>query len=191
MSTSALPIADYSEQEDGDESSTRSEPIDLVQFRRRTDALPAISETSEYRTQILHPKGPGRTHGVSALMPAPVFPLIPKLSRRAHYFTSLQKWEGIVLEIYKETFLGRLVDQTSSGLDEEAEFSLAEVSEDDRELLAPGAVFYWNIGYNDSPSGQRTRVSVIRFRRLPAWSEREIEDAERKAEQLGELIGWK
>ena len=191
MSTSALPVADYYEEEQEDKPSTGA--IDLVEFRRLNDAVPPADESSEYLTHILPIKGLGRalTPVSTAAYAPPLLPVISKISRRANYFTSLQKWEGTVLEISKDAFLGRLVDQTNPGADEEAEFSLAEISEEDKELLAPGAVFYWNIGYNDSPSGQRTRVSVIRFRRLPAWSEREIRDAKQKAEQLRDRIGWK
>jgi hypothetical protein len=109
-----------------------------------------------------------------------------------HRFVLLQKWEGTVLQVLPEDSLfARLVDLSGSGPDEEAEFSLEEVSEADRLLVAPGAIFYWSIGYIDSLSGQRTRSSVIRFRRLPVWRAEDLERARRRAQRLSDLLGWK
>lgn len=109
---------------------------------------------------------------------------------RQSVFISLQKWEGVVLEVMTGSFLVRLVDLTRTGPDEEAELPLDEISEEDRPLVRPGAIFYWHIGYHTSYSGQRTRTSIIRFRRLPAWTREEIDAARREAEHLGESIGW-
>jgi len=106
-------------------------------------------------------------------------------------FVPLQKWEGTVFQVLEDSFFARLVDLTSGGVDEEAEFPVEEVSDADRSLIAPGAVFYWNIGYIDNISGQRTRASVIRFRRLPVWRSEELERAKRKAQHLSDLLDWK
>ncbi len=106
-------------------------------------------------------------------------------------FVPLQKWEGIVLQVLEDSFFARLVDLTSSGVDEEAEFPVEEVSDADRSLITSGAVFYWNIGYLDNISGQRTRASVIRFRRLPVWRPEELERAKRKAQHISDLLDWK
>ncbi len=102
---------------------------------------------------------------------------------------SLQKWEGIVVEVGKEVFYARLYDLTSENPEEEAEFSIDEVSEEDRELLKAGAVFYWSIGYFTTRTGQRLRTSIIKFRRLPAWTEREIKAAKERAIELRRIIG--
>jgi len=106
-------------------------------------------------------------------------------------FVPLQKWEGTVLQVLEDSFFARLVDLTSGGVDEEAEFPVEEISDADRSLITPGAVFYWNIGYIDNISGQRTRASVIRFRRLPVWRPEELERAERKARRISDLLDWK
>lgn len=106
-------------------------------------------------------------------------------------FVTLQKWECCVLEVEKDSFTARLVDQTDQGQDEEAEFSLEEVPLGDLPLVKPGAVFYWNIGYVDSLSGQRTRASIIRFRRLPVWRTDELATARKEAIRWREKIGWK
>lgn len=106
-------------------------------------------------------------------------------------FVSLQKWEGVVLAIKHGSFLARLLDLSQGSPEEEGEFPFDDVSEEDRLLLKPGAIFYWNIGYHDSRTGQRRKVSEIRFRRLPAWTVRDIEAAKREAIRLRDLIGWK
>lgn len=105
-------------------------------------------------------------------------------------FISLQKWEGIVMEVKDDAFLARLIDLTNKGVDEEAEFPIDEISEEDKLLVRPGAIFYWNIGYHTSSSGQRTRTSIIRLRRLPAWTQREIDAAKREAERIRKALGW-
>ncbi len=120
-------------------------------------------------------------------------PVLPRTGnpRPQDRFVSLQKWEGAVLGVEHNSFFAKLVDLTQGSPEEEAEFCLDDVSEEDRPLLKPGAIFYWNIGYHDSRTGQRRKVSEIRFRRLPAWTAREIEAARREATRLGDLIGWK
>ena len=105
-------------------------------------------------------------------------------------FEVLQKWEGIVLDVLHDSLTARLIDLTLQGSDEEAEFALEEIDEGDKDLLKPGAVFYWNIGYSDSPTG-RARVSIIRFRRLPVWRSEELAQAKRDAERLSGLLEWK
>jgi hypothetical protein len=118
------------------------------------------------------------------------FPNIKPTTQEARS-VSLQKWEGVVLEVMQETFLARLVDLTNQNVEEDAEFDLEEISKGDRDFVKPGAIFYWSIGYLDSRSGQRTRASVIRFRRLPAWSKQEIEAANREADLIGDELEWK
>lgn len=105
-------------------------------------------------------------------------------------FEVLQKWEGTVIEVLPDSLTARLTDLTQNGPEEEAEFSLDEIDESDMDLLKPGAVFYWNIGYADSPSG-RARVSIIRFRRLPIWRAEDLERARQDAERLSEILEWK
>jgi hypothetical protein len=115
---------------------------------------------------------------------------VPRPTPPTTRFIPLQKWEGVVLRVTNDAFVARLVDQSSDGPDEEAEIPLEEIPEADRFLVKPGAVFYWTIGYSDSISGQRTRASVIVFRRLPAWTAEELTAARRKAQYTRDLLGW-
>jgi hypothetical protein len=96
-------------------------------------------------------------------------------------FIPLAKWEGRVLEVTEERFVAVLTDELHQGRPEEAaDIPLEEVSSVDRDLVTVGAFFFWTVGYNVRASGQRSRVSIIRFRRLPRWSVEEIENAYRR-----------
>ena len=120
------------------------------------------------------------------IVPPLVHPPFPKDTEGV--FSTHQRWEGIVRNVGDETFEARLIDKTGASDDEVVELPLDEVSPPDISLVSPGAIFYWGIGYLDRPSGQRLRQSVIRFRRLPAWSARELESAGEQAEQLLRLF---
>ncbi|MGB7911289.1 MAG: hypothetical protein WCF59_03595 [Desulfobaccales bacterium] len=121
-----------------------------------------------------------------------VAPIIefPSVQVHINRMVSLQKWQGYVLKVLDNSLWVRLIDLTQDGPDEEAEISLKEISQDDFELIKPGAIFYWNIGYFDFYSGQRIRSSVIRFQRMPAWSDEEIDAAREQAERLQNSIHW-
>lgn len=106
-------------------------------------------------------------------------------------FVSLQKWQGIVLEVKQDAFITKLKDLTENGVEEEAEISLEEVSDDDKKLVVPGGVFYWNIGYQISYQGQQTRASIIRFRRLPVWRKEELDAAKERAQKIQDDLNWK
>jgi len=107
-------------------------------------------------------------------------------------FEVLQKWEGVVTSVGTDSFVARLKDLSFySDEDEEAEFPIEEISQADIALLAPGAVFYWCVGYWDTVIGQRRRASEIRFRRLPTWSKMQLQKARKEAEELSELLAWK
>jgi hypothetical protein len=83
----------------------------------------------------------------------------------------LQQWEGTVEEVSSDSFGARIRNLSVDGAPEEwATLLLDEISDDERPLVMPGAVFYWSIGYLIEPYGQRRTASTIYFRRLPAWS---------------------
>lgn len=111
----------------------------------------------------------------------------PALTLRQEAFNTLQKWEGYVIELRTDTFLARLTPIKGEGPDQDVEIYLSEVDAADCALIQPGAIFYWSIGYLDRPSG-RIRASLIRFRRLPVWSQPDLEAAKAEAEKLRELL---
>lgn len=99
----------------------------------------------------------------------------------------LQSWEGRVIEVHDNEFTAIISDRTNpNNPDEEVVIDKEEVSPDDHELIFPGAVFYWSIGYKDGEP--RRMVSQIRFCRLPALSRHELERATSEARQLAELF---
>ncbi|MEO0250327.1 MAG: hypothetical protein ABIN58_12550 [candidate division WOR-3 bacterium] len=134
---------------------------------------------------------PSEDATIAPMAAVPVLVFFPDRRFRQDAFVSLQSWEGTVMRVLNESFAARLVDRSGKTHDEEAEFPLSEVSDDDRELIQEGAVFYWNIGYIIKPSGQKIRASIVRFRRLPAWTKSEIDSARQAAEKLADEIGWR
>lgn len=138
-------------------------------FLRATDVgVPQV----RHRPQVGH-----------VMIPGPIAP-------QAHRFRVLKAWEGTVLDARNgdETFVARLFDRACGEADE-AEIYRAEVSDEDLQLLDDGAIFYWTIGYRVGPDG-RERVSRIKFRRLPAWSQDALQVAERAASVLAAELGW-
>jgi hypothetical protein len=99
-------------------------------------------------------------------------------------FQLLQQWEGTVVEVGEDTFDAVLQDLTDPTTPEESvELYLEDVDEADRALLEPGAIFYWSIGYEEGSRGL-ARKSVVRFRRLPGWTKRRLNEVQVKTGQL-------
>ncbi len=106
-------------------------------------------------------------------------------------FLALQEWEGVVLEINDDIFTAHLTDITCKGNPPEiGDFIVEDIRKDDLQLMREGAVFRWIIGYEIKRSGTKRRGSQIVFRRLPLWTKREIDEADREAQQLMESIPW-
>ncbi|HZZ80583.1 MAG TPA: hypothetical protein VFE62_18915 [Gemmataceae bacterium] len=100
-------------------------------------------------------------------------------------FKVLQQFEGKVTEVYEDqTFRADLIDLTDKTSEQEsAEFPMEEIHPSDRDLIAPGAIFYWIMGYETTPSDYK-RVSEIRLRRSPQWSEYEIDSITSEGKDL-------
>lgn len=97
-------------------------------------------------------------------------------------FITLQKFEGRVLSVGSQRFTVRLTNLSEpSAQEEEAELFIEEVWDDDKPLLRPGAEFYWSIGYERKAFGQRTRASIIRFKRLPIRTKESLQRTLEKA----------
>jgi hypothetical protein len=69
-----------------------------------------------------------------------------------------------VLELFDTYFVAEVIDLASEERST-VEFEKVEVAPQDLPLLAPGALFYWTIGYETKESGQRVRGSTLMFRR--------------------------
>ena len=114
---------------------------------------------------------------------------IPLPEPRTNFLT-LQAWEGVVTSVNHDFFSVRLVDLTSNAPDEEADVGFEDVSKDERPLVRTGAVFLLHVGYATSEGGQRSRTTILRFRRLPVWTETELASAERAAKDNVDRIRW-
>lgn len=114
----------------------------------------------------------------------------PALVQSRAQFLALQEWEGTVIERREGAVRVRLADKTRHGTDEEAEILIDEISPQDRDLVKPGAVFYWTIGYFDSGNGQRVRQSSIVFRRLPVWTKGDFRLVRGRVRETKALFGW-
>jgi hypothetical protein len=108
------------------------------------------------------PSAPGFSSPV--VLPAPR----PPAPRPQATFDALQKWEGRVVEVLDSAFMAVVTDSSDPANEELVEFDIEEVSPGDQFLVECGSVFYWSIGYRTDPSGERSRSSVLVFRRLPA-----------------------
>jgi len=114
---------------------------------------------------------------------------LPRASPLPYTFELRQQWEGVVTRIARDEFSVVLRDISATGSPElEAILPIEEVSEEDVPLLAEGAVLYWTIGYEQTLTGQRKRVSIIRFRRLPSWTRKDIARLKERVGELDELF---
>jgi hypothetical protein len=115
---------------------------------------------------------------------APV--LVPPLRRSAdERFRLLQLWVGVVQEIVDDGLVVTLFDQTNRQYpEEEVTISISEIPEHDFPLLQPGSVLYWSIGYREGQGLPRERISRIRARRLPVWSENDLERGRVNAQKV-------
>jgi hypothetical protein len=106
-------------------------------------------------------------------------------------FLPVEQWEGVVLDVGDAYFSARLVNRMNARVpDEEGRFAFAQLSStEDRGLVSPGAIFYFSVGYEDSPSRQRRLSAFLRFRRLPAWTAAELTEVEEETDRLTALFG--
>ena len=105
----------------------------------------------------------------------------PQAARR---FNILRQWEGVVTSVSNENITATLEDLTDDeAAPETVSLPLAEIPPSDRELLQPGCVFYWHIGYDTSEGGQLRRVSEIRVSRTPEWSSHQLARVQSRASE--------
>ncbi len=95
-----------------------------------------------------------------------------------------QQFNGTVIHFKRNELTVLLEDITDpSKPNEEMVISLEEIEVEDRPLIQIGARFYLNIGYRYGPKYPRERFTKISFRRLPKWTEDELQEAEKLAKK--------
>ena len=98
-------------------------------------------------------------------------------------------WSGVVISANDQDLTVRVEDLLNrDNPDELIVLSRDEIDDKDQCLVKPGALFYWNIGYRQGFKCPKERFSIIRFRRLPKWTDKEIKDAENLAEEYADFF---
>jgi hypothetical protein len=116
-------------------------------------------------------------------------PLETKLWRRVSTLQTRQLWEGTVSELRNDAFTAVLTDKTNpQNPDEQAVFHYSELSPEDRRLAEPGSSFYWIIGSERTVGGQLKNVSIVQFRRVPAWTRSALARASDRAKLFREVF---
>ena len=96
-----------------------------------------------------------------------------------------QYWSGVVESIDGSDVLVTLKDKTDPEQpDEQVKLDIKEFDKRDLDVLQPGAMFLWYMGYRQTRKTTKYRISVIRLRRLPKWSQREISRAQDKSTEI-------
>lgn len=99
----------------------------------------------------------------------------------------IAEWDGHVEAIYGEYFTASMQGLRGDGVVgkvEDAEIPISDVDPGDRDLLVQGGFFRLMIAYESPRVGPRKRYTTVQFRRLPAYTKRELDAAEREANEL-------
>jgi hypothetical protein len=99
----------------------------------------------------------------------------------------IAEWDGYVEEIHKDYFVARMRGVRGKGVegsDEEAEIPLADVDTADMDLVALGGFFCLVITDEKPKVGPKRRYTSVQFRRLPAYTKRDLAAAEREADEI-------
>lgn len=107
-----------------------------------------------------------------------------------------QSWEGRVVFDDKDSqeFVAVIKDLTCrSNPDEEVVIGYESVLNSDRDLIADGAVFFWNIGssrkyLSSGKLGPSKHKYEIRFRRLPPISPQKLAEIRKHSKELSERL---
>lgn len=99
--------------------------------------------------------------------------------------TPLQVWEGVVKEVDRDAQTMRVVLTPRMFIDEShtADIELQWVTEQDQDLVRPGAVFYLTL-FKRTSRGSISNSQELRFRRLPSWTKSQIGEIDKQADLL-------
>lgn len=97
----------------------------------------------------------------------------------------LQIWEGTVLQIDKDAGVMRVMLVATKGNvpRHTTDIDLEWVSEQDEDLVQPGAVFYLTL-FKRTKRGSIENSQELRFRRRPSWSKTQLVQVEKGASEL-------
>lgn len=121
----------------------------------------------------------------SVVVPDFLRPVFHRSFRRKAVFLVSKMWEGQVISQEGDSFLARLKDTGEPDApEEETDFLLADINEDDLPLVQEGALFVFSVGHHIDDTGSLSRQSTLRFRRFPNWNPDEIIDAHTRAKEI-------
>lgn len=130
------------------------------------------------------------TRGVQRITPPKTRPVArPETRHGKRGLRAAYQWEGIVDAITDDGFRARLIPyedgKPNRAKVEYTDFYFDDLAnESDRDLVAPGAVFYWTIGKARNRAGTVTNSSLLRFRRIPSPSSYQKRRAARLAAEI-------
>ncbi|QHE76788.1 hypothetical protein [Hydrogenophaga sp. PBL-H3] len=120
---------------------------------------------------------PGSTQVVRSNAQAQRTLPISKEEKETVAFKLLEAWTGRVEHVDTESgvFDAQVSSEHQAGILENAQFNFEEISEDDLDLIKPGALFYWSVGYRVDKFGRRSTESSLRFKRGKIWTRKQNE----------------
>jgi hypothetical protein len=106
-----------------------------------------------------------------------------------YFIDGLEKWEGVVDEVFAKAFSARVRHASADGIEEyTAEFEKRLIPRSDVDLLVPGGTFYMTVRTVLSSRGKPTRTARIVMRRLGVWSSQEVEAVSEQVAQLADRL---
>lgn len=127
---------------------------------------PAITRTFQKPEKIFKAPIPSYAHSVDGAIDT----------------SPIQIWEGRILEVDEENSMMKVLLSAKIGVmaDHTADIELQWVAEQDRDLVIPGAVFYLSL-FKQLRRGSVQNSQELRFRRLPAWTSKQLADIKKSA----------
>ena len=123
--------------------------------------------------------------------------LAPAIDKNLVKFVSEQRWQGYVSNADDTSFRAVIFEMSSdksvdedADASEEIEFNKNEVAEMMHSFVQPGAIFFWDVGFQIDSSGQWNRHSIISFPMIPIHTETQYEEALERAKSRFRELGW-
>lgn len=169
---------------------TQANPLPPSELNDPDEVLPAPYNVESEETRTTD-SGEFATEGAGSPLKR-VSPYVPRTMRGTtpRRFEPLQQWEGVVEELSEHIVTATIADLTDHSREAEiVTLSQEEFAEADWPVLVPGSIFYWSIGYEYVTGGTKRRVSEIRVRRTPEWSESTVKSIKKAGLDLYRQLG--
>jgi len=104
------------------------------------------------------------------------------------YFEIEKKFEAYVIEVTDDSLFARIVDEDQPDETIQAEIPLKHVRLCERDMVIPGAGFFWRLGFLKNEYGLKRPESQIRFKPVIPWTPEQIEAGKRWGDKVWEAI---